>query len=131
MTLAFVSVAGLGIDFVDIGPLRRSLARYGNRILRHVFTSDEIRKGLENKDAARFFAECFAVKEAAFKALGTGWAGALRWQDVERNATRLVIGGEFKRRVETTGVTAAHVSVSSTNSIACAVVVLSSMIDPA
>ncbi|MEO8877471.1 MAG: holo-ACP synthase [Polyangiaceae bacterium] len=126
-------VFGMGIDLVDVAPLRRSLARYGNRILRHVFTPVEITRGSTKRDPARFFAECFAVKEAAFKALGTGWQGELRWQDVAvgsaPGSSCLALEGEFKRLAAESGVVDARVSFSSTSSVACAVVVLSSKIE--
>jgi holo-[acyl-carrier protein] synthase len=121
-------IVGIGIDLVDVGPLRRSLARYGSRILVHFFTTREISDGSKERDAAGFFAGRFAVKEAAFKALGTGWRGAISWRDVEVDRSwrpaSLALTGEFARLAEERGVKDSRVALSTPAGVASAVVLL-------
>jgi holo-[acyl-carrier protein] synthase len=121
-------VVGIGIDLVDVTPLRRSLTRYGSRILVHFYSPGEIAEGCKARDAARFFAGRLAVKEAAFKALGTGWRGALTWRDVEfdrsRGSPSLALTGEFARLANERGVKDSRVALSSLAGVVSALVML-------
>jgi holo-[acyl-carrier protein] synthase len=70
----------------------------------------------------------FAAKEAAMKALGTGWRGvAFREIEIGREASgkpRIRFHGRARERARELGVLAAEVSITHTGSIAAAVVVL-------
>src|SRR6266404_3951340 len=57
------------------------------RFAARVFTDAE-RAYCESRGAvaAQHYAARFAAKEAALKALQTGWSGGIRWQDVEVSA---------------------------------------------
>lgn len=79
--------------------------------------------------AAQHYAARFAAKEAALKALGTGWSGGVAWQDVEvssqeSGAPRLHFHGHVLKLYEESGATAAHLSISHTTEHAIAQVVL-------
>ena len=79
--------------------------------------------------AAQHYAARFAAKEAALKALQTGWRGGISWHDVEigsleSGAPVLIFNGEVKRLMESSGATAAHLSMSHTSEHAIAQVVL-------
>ncbi len=79
--------------------------------------------------AAQHYAARFAAKEAALKALQTGWRGGIGWQDVEiasheSGAPYLVLHGLVKELFEKSGATAAHLSMSHTSEHAIAQVVL-------
>lgn len=76
-------IVGTGVDIAEVGRIRQSVERFGERFLHRVFTEGEI-KYCEGK-ANRFesYAARFAAKEAAMKALGTGWNHGIRWRDVE------------------------------------------------
>ena len=76
-------VKGIGVDIIEIGRIRRSIERLGDRFLEKVYTAGEI--SYCNGKAHRFqhYAARFAAKEALSKALSTGWAGEFRWKDVE------------------------------------------------
>lgn len=50
---------------------------------RRVFTEAELAYCTERKNQYQHFAGRFAAKEAALKALGTGWQKGIRWKDVE------------------------------------------------
>ena len=48
-----------------------------------IFTPSEIAYCEKHRNRAERFAGRFAAKEAAMKALGTGWARGVRWVDIE------------------------------------------------
>jgi holo-[acyl-carrier protein] synthase len=76
-------IVGTGVDIAEVARIRASIARFGDRFLRRIFTEGEIRY-CESK-ASRFesYAARFAAKEAGMKALGTGWSRGVRWRDIE------------------------------------------------
>lgn len=86
-----MSVRAHGIDLVEVSRIERMLADHGDRFLERVFTAHE--QGdcatTPSRRAERLAAR-FAVKEAALKALGTGWRSGIAWTDVE---TRLEPSG--------------------------------------
>src|SRR5262249_17053442 len=53
------------------------------RFLRRVFTEEEIRYCNSKANRVERYAARFAAKEAAMKALGTGWNRGVRWRDIE------------------------------------------------
>ena len=78
--------------------------------------------------AAQHYAARFAAKEAAFKALGTGWSGGLSWHHVEiisrdSGAPALLLHGLARELFEASGATHTHLSLSHTNEHAVAQVV--------
>jgi holo-[acyl-carrier protein] synthase len=76
-------ILGSGVDIAEVPRIRESIERYGERFLRRIYTDGEIQY-CESK-ASRFesYAARFAAKEAAMKALGTGWNHGVRWRDIE------------------------------------------------
>ncbi|MGH9340656.1 MAG: holo-ACP synthase [Acidobacteriota bacterium] len=81
-------VIGIGVDIVEVR--RMCKAMEGNEALQNrVFTPEEIRYCCERKNKFQHFAGRFAAKEAALKALGTGWQQGIRWKDVEVKAGEL------------------------------------------
>jgi holo-[acyl-carrier protein] synthase len=76
-------VIGIGLDLVETARVERALARFGDRLVRRLMDPEEA-SGLPGEGAARAQAVALAVaaKEAASKALGTGWSGGVRWRDV-------------------------------------------------
>ena len=79
--------------------------------------------------AAQHYAARFAAKEAALKALQTGWRGGIGWQDVEvasqtGGAPYLLFHGPVQELFAESGATAAHLSLSHTSEHAIAEVIL-------
>jgi holo-[acyl-carrier protein] synthase len=68
-------ILGLGSDICDIRRIERTIARHGDRFLSRVFTAAERAKAASRTERiqAATFAKRFAAKEAAAKALGTGF----------------------------------------------------------
>src|SRR5438552_19191525 len=74
---------GTGIDISEVPRIAQSIARFGDKFLRRVFTDGEIRYCDAKANRIERYAARFAAKEAAMKALGTGWNFGVRWRDVE------------------------------------------------
>ncbi len=72
----------VGIDLVEIGKIRK-LFEYRRTLRESIFTPEELRYSWEQKNPYTSLAVLFAVKEALFKALGTGLSGKTDWHDVE------------------------------------------------
>lgn len=72
----------VGVDIVNLTRFARALERWGERLTRRLFTRGELSRA-EGKHRTRELAGAFSAKEAFLKAIGTGLANGLRWQDVE------------------------------------------------
>ncbi len=79
-------IVGTGIDLIEVERVRAALERpaTGARFRARVFTEREIAY-CESRGLGRFqsYAARFAAKEAAMKALGTGWSRQVGWRDIE------------------------------------------------
>lgn len=73
--------AGLGIDLVEPERVERALERWGERLLAKLMSPEEI-AALPADRRTDAVADAIAVKEAASKAIGTGWSRGVRWRDV-------------------------------------------------
>jgi holo-[acyl-carrier protein] synthase len=69
-------IIGIGSDLVDIRRVARVLDRHGDRFLRRCFTETERARSERRAGEIRVasYAKRWAAKEAAAKALGTGFA---------------------------------------------------------
>jgi holo-[acyl-carrier protein] synthase len=124
-------IVGTGIDIAEVDRIAASIDRFGRRFLDRVFTADEIRYCESKANKAERYAGRFAAKEAAMKAIGTGWNRGVTWHDVE---VQRVPGGrptiafhgkaaEFFARL---GATRAHLSITHTKDLAMSQVILES-----
>lgn len=77
------SIVGLGVDLVEIDRVVRSLDRWGDRLVEKLMGPQEAaRLPASGPERARALALAIAAKEAASKAIGTGWSRGVRWRDV-------------------------------------------------
>jgi holo-[acyl-carrier protein] synthase len=76
-------IVGLGLDIVEVDRIEASIRRHGRAFVGRIFTAAEIAYCEKHRNRAERFAGRFAAKEAAMKALGTGWARGVRWVDIE------------------------------------------------
>src|SRR6266496_5427289 len=122
-------IVGSGIDIAEVPRIAQAIARFGDRFLRRVFTDGEIRYCESKANKVERYAARFAAKEAAMKAIGTGWRSGVTWHDIEvRRApgSRPVL--HFRGRAAdffaTLGATRAHLSLTHTEQFAMAQVLL-------
>jgi len=125
-----VVVYGVGVDLVDIGRIERVFERFGERFAGRILTAHEMSAWRASRFAAPFLAKRFAVKEAFFKALGTGLRRGMSWHDVEvrhdpLGKPRLVIGGYCAELMNARGALECHASITDERRYALAFVVLS------
>lgn len=76
-------IVGTGVDISEPERIQQAVERYGRRFLERIFTPAEIAYCERKRNKWERYAARFAAKEAAFKALGTGWRRGVRWRDVE------------------------------------------------
>jgi holo-[acyl-carrier protein] synthase len=76
-------IVGLGLDIAEIDRIEAAITRHGAPILERLFTPAEASYCEKYKNRFERYAARFAAKEAAMKALGTGWSRGVRWRDIE------------------------------------------------
>jgi holo-[acyl-carrier protein] synthase len=76
-------IVGLGIDISEIDRIQAAIKRHGGPFLERLFTPAEVAYCESHKGKYERYAARFAAKEAAMKALGTGWSRGVRWRDIE------------------------------------------------
>src|SRR5581483_2155013 len=76
-------IVGTGIDIAEVPRIAESIERFADRFIQRVFTDGEIQYCESKANRMERYAARFAAKEAAMKALGTGWNHGVRWRDVE------------------------------------------------
>ena len=124
-------VLGIGIDVCKVERIAESLARFGERMERRLFTADELAYCRQHQDPLPHLAARFAAKEATSKALGTGIAGGIGWTQIEvvqpgGRVPTLRLSGAALERFTSLGATKSHLSLSHDGGLGVACVVLES-----
>ncbi len=121
-------IVGIGTDIIDVNRIHRVIER-NPAFVTKVFTPREIDYCNAKAAKAQSFAARFAAKEALMKALGTGWAMGISWQDIEvMNNTEgkpvLHLSGAALARAGELGANIWHLSLSHEKDCALAFVIL-------
>ena len=127
-------IVGLGTDLVEIARMAQALQRHGDRLLDRLLGAEE-RAAMPpagHPNRAAWLAKRFAAKEAAAKALGTGFRAGITLADIQTvhnplGAPQLRLSGGAAARISALGATVAHLSVSDERQYAVAFVVLESV----
>lgn len=133
-----MAVIGVGLDLVELARVERALSRFGAHFLNRIFTEEERARipeetsGSLNHPSARQTAHVaarFAAKEAAVKALGTGFSEGVSPRDVEVKSgasgkPELVFRGKALDKAGELGVRAVHLTLTHTRDNAAAVVII-------
>jgi holo-[acyl-carrier protein] synthase len=124
-------IVGIGMDLVSVERIAALLERRGERALRRLFAPGEVAYCRARGRPAVSFAARFAAKEAFFKALGTGWSGGMAWWEVEvvsaeSGAPALRLSGLAAQEAEARGARRYHLSLTHTDDLAGAYVILES-----
>jgi len=122
-------IVGTGIDITEVPRIAQSIERFGERFLNRVFTEGERRFCDAKANRVERYAARFAAKEAAMKAIGTGWNHGVTFRDIEvtrQAGSRPTIAfhgkaAEFAGKLGTTGIA---LSLSHTAEYAIAQVIL-------
>jgi holo-[acyl-carrier protein] synthase len=125
-------IVGLGIDIIGVARIRDVHGRHGRHFLDRTYTTDEQAYCLQAREPAERLAARWAVKEAAMKALGTGWAEGVGFTQIAllpnpaNGPPRLILTGQAAERAAMLGAARWHASVSHADGMAVAVVILES-----
>jgi holo-[acyl-carrier protein] synthase len=76
-------IVGLGLDIAEIDRIEKAIVRHGQAFINRLFTRGEMEYCERFQNRYERYAARFAAKEAAMKALGTGWRHGIRWRDIE------------------------------------------------
>jgi holo-[acyl-carrier protein] synthase len=122
-------IVSIGIDIIEVARIREVLQRTPRFRERVFTTSEQAYCDSRGAVAEQHYAARYAAKEAALKALQTGWRGGISWQDVEissreSGAPVITFHGEARRLFEASGATGVHLSMSHTTEHAIAEVIL-------
>jgi len=135
-------IIGLGSDLIDIRRIEAVIARHGQRFLDRVFTPIERAKAERRTERIRAatYAKRFAAKEAASKALGTGFRDGVFFRDLGvvnlpsgQPTLRMTGGAADRLRAITPAGHASHVALTMTDEYpyAQAIVIISTVPLPA
>jgi holo-[acyl-carrier protein] synthase len=124
-------IIGTGVDIAETSRIEQVFERHGERFSKKIYTPAEIAYCEKFKNKAERYAARFAAKEAAFKALGTGWRNGVHWVDVEvihlpSGKPELVLTGRALEVARELGVTRSSVSISHSDRYVVAQVIMES-----
>ncbi len=122
-------ILGIGSDLAEVARIRQSIARYGDRFVKRIYTEGEQAYSSSKANAAERFAARFAAKEAGMKAIGTGWRRGVTWKDFEVLNERsgrptLLLSGVAREIAQHMGVERISISLTHTGELAFALVIL-------
>ncbi len=123
-------IVGIGMDLADIARIEEMLERFGGRAKARVFTPGERAYCEAMSRPAPHFAARFAAKEACYKALtGSDDARAIGWKEMEvvrgpHGQPALRLHGRAARRAIELGVTRMHLTLTHSDGVGGAMVVL-------
>ncbi len=122
-------IYGIGTDIVRVGRMREDLDRYGVRFAERILAAGELVDFQQNANKANFLARRFAAKEAAAKAMGTGFSNGVQLRDIEvthdtQGKPMLEFHGQALQFIQGKHVTVAHISLADEQDHAVAFVTL-------
>jgi holo-[acyl-carrier protein] synthase len=122
-------IVGTGIDIAEVPRIRKAIERFHGRFLQRIYTTGEMRYCDSKANRVERYAARFAAKEAAMKALGTGWNHGVRWRDCEvvrmpGGRPHIVCHGKAAEFAAQLGVKNSALSISHTVDQAIAQVIL-------
>lgn len=122
-------IIGIGTDIVAIDRFVKASQRFGSRLAKRLLTRTEYQHYRESPKPAHYLGRRFAAKEAAVKALGTGFRQGVRWQDIEvlhdpLGKPSLALHGKARELSQCKGITHSHLSLSDERKFAIAYVIM-------
>ncbi len=121
-------IFGVGTDIIEMERIAEMVAR-GRQYLQTIFTQNEIEYCESKAKKSQHYAVRYAAKEAALKALGTGWRDGLAFSDIEviddeRGQPQVIVHGRVKDMFARQQIKRASVSLSHSRDCAIAVIIL-------
>ena len=124
-----MSIFGIGVDLVNAKRIQLLYQKYGDRFPRRILDDDEMQLFENSKNKERYLCNAFAGKEAAVKALGTGFSQGVHWKDfgLSRKSSgqpQLHYTKKIKEKFNSLGISSSHISISDEDPWSIAMVVL-------
>ena len=121
-----MSIFGIGVDTVNIDRIKKIHEKYGQRFVDKILNPSEIELFKNSVDQNRFLANRFAGKEAASKALGTGFSQGITWKVINKPSGQpeLILSNKLEKLFITKGITSSHISLTDEQPWSMAYVVL-------
>jgi holo-[acyl-carrier protein] synthase len=125
-------IIGIGLDLIGIERIAAVHQRQGVRFLERIYSPAEQAYCLAHRQPSERLAARWAAKEACMKALGTGWSAGVTFLDIEvrllpSGAPTLILTGAAALRADRLGMTHSHLTLSHSDGLAVAMVVLESL----
>ncbi|MEW6354602.1 MAG: holo-ACP synthase [Pseudomonadota bacterium] len=122
-------IFGVGTDIVRVARMQENLQRYGANFAPRILTPRELDDFAAAKQPAHFLARRFAAKEAAAKAMGTGFSDGLSLKHIgvthDKNGKPLLeYYGRAAELREELGIGASYLSIADEDDHAVAFVTL-------
>ncbi|NOZ10929.1 MAG: holo-ACP synthase [Gammaproteobacteria bacterium] len=122
-------IFGIGTDLVCVARIQSNLDRFGDRFARRILNQEEFKEYQSNKRKPYFLAKRFAAKEAAAKAMGTGFSDGIGMQQIsvinnKRGQPRLRFEAKALAFIRAQDIVASHLSISDERDHAIAFVTL-------
>jgi len=110
-------IFGIGTDIVEMSRMEATWKRFGEHFAQRILMDEEMALFKKTKQPARFLAMRFAGKEAAVKAMGTGFAHGIWLRDVGITSNQwggpLIIWSERGQKLcDKLGIGKGHVSLT-------------------
>jgi holo-[acyl-carrier protein] synthase len=123
-------IYGIGTDIVRVARMQRNIERHGDAFAARILTENEQKDYAAEVRKAHFLAKRFAAKEAAAKAMGTGFSDGLSLHHIgvghdAAGKPQLEFNGCAEEFIRTKGITHAHISLADEEDHAVAFVTLS------
>ena len=124
-----MSIFGIGVDLVNVKRIQLLYQKYGDRFPKRILDDDEMQLFENSKNKERYLCNAFAGKEAAVKALGTGFSQGVHWKDfgLSRKSSgqpQLHYTKKIKEKFNSLGISSSHISISDEDPWSIAMVVL-------
>ena len=124
-----MSIFGIGVDLVNSKRIQLLYQKYGDRFPKRILDDDEMQLFENSKNKERYLCNAFAGKEAAVKALGTGFSQGVHWKDfgLSRKSSgqpQLHYTKKIKEKFNFLGISSSHISISDEDPWSIAMVVL-------
>ena len=124
-----MSIFGIGVDLVNAKRIQLLYQKYGDRFPKRILDDDEMQLFENSKNKERYLCNAFAGKEAAVKALGTGFSLGVHWKDfgLSRKSSgqpQLHYTNKIKEKCNSLGISSSHISISDEDPWSIAMVVL-------
>ena len=122
-------IHGIGTDIVSVKRIQEGLDKYGERFASRILAESEMAEFKQAPNPASYLAKRFAAKEAAVKALGTGFSDGISMRHIcvshnDAGKPLLKMTGRALTLFEKNNIGENHISISDEREYAIAFVTL-------